>query len=72
MTTSKEQPCLAHTARFALSLSSVSLTLMLPVLQESNEGGNPRTRSNHDDWSTGVIWEVEWIEDSRKYWNLKK
>ena len=39
--------------------------------QESNEGGNPCTRSNHDDWSARVVREVEWIEDSRKNWNLK-
>ena len=44
---------------------------MMPVLQEPNEGGNPRTRSNHDNRGAGVVWEVEWIEDSRKDWNLK-
>jgi hypothetical protein len=70
MTASKKQPCLAHPARFALFLS-VSLTQTLPVLQKSNEGGNPCARSNHDDWSAGVVREVEWIEDSRKDWNLK-
>ena len=70
MTTPKKQPRLAHRACFTLSIL-VSLTLLLSVLQESNEGGNPCTRSNHDDWSAGVVWEVEWIEDSRKNWNLK-
>ena len=70
MTASKKQPCLSYTAYFTLHYS-VSLTLMLPVLQEPNEGGNPCTRSNHDDWHAGVVWEVEWIEDSRKDWNLK-
>ena len=41
------------------------------MLQEPDEGGNSCAWSNHDDWRTGVIWEVEWIEDSRKDWNLK-
>ena len=65
VTASEEEP------RFPDRACFISLMLPLPVLQEPNEGGNPCTRSNHDNRSAGVVWEVEWIEDSRKDWNLR-
>lgn len=64
MSTSKEQPGLSN-----VSILS-GLVLSLSVLEKSYEGGNPCSRSNHDNGLEWISWQMERVFETAENWNL--